>query len=992
MMPAMRRAAIALVACAACTTGRTSDNSVEQAATVCGGSATVNGMDVASYDDVTDWAAAKASGIEYAFIRVSDGTQYPDPTFATKWPAAKAAGMLRGAYQYFRPSEDPIAQADLLLNATGPLMPGDLPPVLDLEVNGGLTQAQVTAAVKQWIDHVTAAIGRPPIVYAGLYSWPDLTGGADFTTSPLWIAQYTSAACPDIPDPWTHWLFWQHTASGSAPGVTGSALDLDVFDGTYEDLVAFANGSAAPCGVIDPTGGEIDDGDPCFGTGGPSATLRQVTDAGMNGDLIWTHATAAAQEANFATWTLYFAEAGTYQVEAYTAHAYATSKHATYEINPGGAMVAATIDQSAVDGWQTLGTFDFASGAGQSIHLADNTGEPSTDQAQLVFDAIRLTRVDPGSGSDTVVPPKHGGGCDGGGGAAGWLLALLALATACGPATKRPDGGNGNNDGNGSNGCATQCSSDLHSVVDCNNNVIMTCTGDLGCSNGTCVPACQSAADNKSSIGCDYYSVDPDVISEDKGGCFAAYIANTWGSPVSITVDRGGQSLPVDQFARIPTGQGQSITYAPLTNGMLQPNQVAILFLARNGSVSANCPAGITPAVTATDAAVHGTGRGQAFHIVTSAPTVAYDIYPYGGGSSAVTSATLLLPTSAWDVNYVGVDAFRKSTIVADAQPFIELVGEQDGTNVTIRPSAAIVGGTGVAAAPANANATYTLGKGEILQFTQDAELAGSPITADKPIAIWGGESCLSIDVGQAACDSAHQQIPPVKAMGNHYAAVRYRNRFTGQEETVPWRIVGNVDGTLLTYAPSTPAGAPTTLALGQVAEFNAPGPFTVTSQDADHPFYMSAHMTGCFAVSANSGDCRGDPEFVNIIPPEQYLSSYTFFTDPTYPETNLVLVREKKNGTFADVNVDCAGTVSGWTAIDASDTIEYTRLDLVTGNFQSVNGCNNGLHVATSAQPFGLVVWGWGSAATGSFFSNAVSYAYPAGASVKPINQVIIQ
>ncbi len=570
-----------------------------------------------------------------------------------------------------------------------------------------------------------------------------------------------------------------------------------------------------------------------------------------------------------------------------------------------------------------------------------------------------------------------------------YILFILVLA-ACGPSARRPDGG-GNGDGGGS-GCPTQCSSDLHSVLDCNNNVITTCTGDLGCDNGACVPACQSAADNKSSIGCDYYSVDPDVIPEDSGGCFAAYIANTWGSPVSITVERGGQSLPVDQFARLPSGQGQAITYAPLQNGMLQPNQVAILFLARYGGVSADCPAGITPAVTATDAEVHGTGRGQAFHIMTSAPTVAYDIYPYGGGSSAVTSATLLLPTSAWDVNYVGADAFRKSTLVGEAQPFLELVGQEDGTNVTIRPTAAIGGGTGVAAAGAGQNASYTLGKGEILQFTQDAELAGSPITADKPIGVWGGESCLSIDVNQAACDSAHQQIPPVKALGNHYAAVRYRNRFAAQEETVPWRLVGAVDGTTLTYAPSMPAGAPTTLSLGQVAEFNTAGPFTVTSQDADHPFYMSAHMTGCKTVSSDINDCRGDPEYVNIVPPEQYLSSYTFFTDPTYPETNLVLVRDKRNGAFADVNVDCAGTVTGWMPIDAGDTIEYTRLDLVTGNFQSVNGCNNGLHVATSTSPFGLVVWGWGSAATGSFFSGAVSYAYPAGASVKPINQVVIE
>jgi hypothetical protein len=571
----------------------------------------------------------------------------------------------------------------------------------------------------------------------------------------------------------------------------------------------------------------------------------------------------------------------------------------------------------------------------------------------------------------------------------------MALA-ACGPGGRHGAGGGGGGDGqrggDGSAGCPTTCSSDLHDVVDCDGNVITSCPPDLACAAGSCIAPCDAASQDKSSIGCDYYAVDPDVIVEGQGGCFAAYVANTWGSPVTIGVERDGAQLPIDGFARVPSGQGQSLTYAPLTNGLLQPNQVAILFLAHSGILGQACPSGITAAVTATDAAVHGTGLGTAFHITTSAPVVAYDIFPYGGGSSAATSATLLLPTSAWDASYVAVDAFRKSTIVPEAQPFIEIVGQAPTTNVTIRPSAAIAGGGGVGSATQGANVTYAIQAGQVLQLTQDAELNGSPITADQPIGVWGGATCLSIDVGDAACDSAHQEIPPVRALGDRYAAVRYRNRYDGQEETVPWRLVGSVDGTTLTYAPSAPAGAPTTLALGQVAELDAPGPFVVQSQDANHPFYMSAHMTGWEVVAGSSADHRGDPEFVNVVPPEQYLSSYTFFTDPTYSETNLVFTRERKNGSFANVTLDCSGIVSGWTAIDAADSIEYARVDVVTGNFQSVNGCNNGLHVATSAQPFGLVVWGWGSAASIGFFTQAVSYAYPAGASVKPINNVIIQ
>ena len=72
---------------------------IRQAATVCE-TANVNGMDVSSYDTVTDWSAAKAAGIDFAFIRASDGTQYPDPSFAGYWSGAKAAGYSVTLAQY----------------------------------------------------------------------------------------------------------------------------------------------------------------------------------------------------------------------------------------------------------------------------------------------------------------------------------------------------------------------------------------------------------------------------------------------------------------------------------------------------------------------------------------------------------------------------------------------------------------------------------------------------------------------------------------------------------------------------------------------------------------------------------------------------------------------------------------------------------------------------------------------------------------------------
>jgi hypothetical protein len=549
-------------------------------------------------------------------------------------------------------------------------------------------------------------------------------------------------------------------------------------------------------------------------------------------------------------------------------------------------------------------------------------------------------------------------------------------------------------------GVGNSCSVDLRDVLDMNGNVLQTCPPDQGCAAGLCAPACASAEANKSTIGCSYYVAHPGVFSATIGGCFATFIANTWVTPVKITVDRAGQTLDVAAMTRIPSGTGQATTYAPLTNGELPPGQVAIVFLSRFGSQLSSCPAGVTPGFTSAAANVTGTGMGSAFHITTSAPVVAYDIFPYGGGQSAATSATLLLPTSAWDTNYVGVNAYRKSAAAAEAQPFLQIVAQEDGTDVQVLPVAAIAGGAGVPASAANTTAKYSLMKGQVLQLEQPTELTGSAIQASKPIGVFGGATCLSIDVNASACDGAHQQLPPVRALGSKYVGVRYRNRFDAIEESPPWRVVGAVDGTTLAYEPSAPAGAPTTLNQGQVAEFPSAGPFVVKSQDDKHPFYISGHMTGCSTLG-NLSDCRGDPEFVNVIPSQQYLNSYVFFTDPTYPETDLVLTRSKANGAFADVTLDClTGPVTGWQPVGTSGEFEYTRVDLSRGNFVKQGNCDNGRHEMKSTAPFGLTVWGWGSAATGGslglgggsgFYSQAVSYAYPAGAGVKPVNTVIV-
>jgi hypothetical protein len=575
-----------------------------------------------------------------------------------------------------------------------------------------------------------------------------------------------------------------------------------------------------------------------------------------------------------------------------------------------------------------------------------------------------------GSGGHGGPPPAEAGGDDG--------------------ATDAPLGGDdGGADSNlvgdgGGNPCPTHCSADLHQILDCNDKLVQTCPSDKGCGpNNTCIDPCAAAEDSQTTIGCDFYALTTAPMSQTRGSCYAALLANTWTSPVTLAVEYNGTKLPTAGFARVPQGSG-TLTYQPLANGQLAPGQIGILFLSAKDSGDefwTACPAGVTPAVTADFTDVDGTALGHAFHITTSAPVVAYDIFPYGGATSYVTSASLLVPTPAWGTNYIAVDGYAADPYLSmsfDGHPYIQIVAAADQTHVTISPTADIAPGTGVAGTGKGKPATYTLASGQFVQFMQDPELAGSPIQSDKPVSVWGGSSCADVPVSSGACDSLHQQLVPVSTLGRTYTAVRYRNRGMA-EETVPWRFVGAVDGTTLTFDPPQ-MGAPATLASGQLVEYTAPGPFSVTSQDDKHPFYLGAHMTGSTEEPTTNSD--GDPDFVNIVPPDQWLPSYLFLTDPTYADTNLVFVRAKpKNGAFADVTLDCAGKLAGWQAIGGGGTYEYTRVDLVIAGAPQ-GKCNNGVHTATSTAPFALTVWGW---------DHSVSYAYPAGMSTLPINMVVV-
>ena len=586
-----------------------------------------------------------------------------------------------------------------------------------------------------------------------------------------------------------------------------------------------------------------------------------------------------------------------------------------------------------------------------------------------------------------------------------WLALACLLATGCSAGSDEPDLGSGGSGGQtsdagtdadatptdappdgsgGSDACPPTCTEDHRGVLGCNDEVIEVCSTAEMCAEGECRPACEAADTIGSSVGCEYFPVMMEGYINADNGCFAVFVANTWPTPAHLSVDFRGTNLDPADFAYLPGGSGQNLTYEPYDpNDGVPAGQVAILFLAGpgpSGGGGADCPE--LPAITDGSAQVDGTGKGNAFHVVSDVPVVAYQMLPYGAGNAAVTGASLLLPTGVWDTNYVAVNAFRRAN--SGTEPSLDIVALQDGTDVTIVPGVNVDPGPGVDATDANELLTISLNRGEFVQITQSDELTGSPIESTAPIALMAGHECMQVPVDQGACDHAEQQIPPVRALGFEYAAAPFRQR-SSVAEAVGYRVIGTVDGTQIAFDPPGVHGNET-IGTGDVIELAANQPFVVRSQDADHPFLVTAYMSGSDTVEAG----YGDPDFVRLVPARQYLQRYVFFTDPTYPETNLVVVREKGPEGFADVELECAGVLDGWQPVGTEGRFEFTRVDLVRHDFEPQGGCDNGRHEMKSDQPFGLTVWGWGTPET-TWFSQNVSYAYPAGESVVQLNDIYV-
>jgi len=194
----------------------------------------VHGIDISRFQPPVDWPTARASGVNFAFIKATEGGDLVDPMFETHWRGAGAAGVKRGAYHFFYHCRPAAEQARWFIRHV-PRTPGALPPVLDLEWTPTSPTctirrdgATIRSEAKIFLDILERHYGQRPLIYTTVDFFEDTElwrlNGAEF-----WLRSV--ADHPHGVYDSTAWSFWQYTSTGLIPGVQGR-VDINVFAGS----------------------------------------------------------------------------------------------------------------------------------------------------------------------------------------------------------------------------------------------------------------------------------------------------------------------------------------------------------------------------------------------------------------------------------------------------------------------------------------------------------------------------------------------------------------------------------------------------------------------------------------------------------------------------------------------------------------------------------------------------------------------------------------
>lgn len=495
---------------------------------------------------------------------------------------------------------------------------------------------------------------------------------------------------------------------------------------------------------------------------------------------------------------------------------------------------------------------------------------------------------------------------------------------------------------------------------------------DTGSDTGEIV-TCDDAANKPSNFGCEFWAVDMDQqdgLSDPASAPWGVAISPAGAGDTDVTIEINlappGQPLDLMVVKQLTVGQDEVVPVELPTRELdcgAMPNDYA----APGTCLSSN-----------------------AFRITSSAPIVVYQFNVFKNAFS--NDASLLLPTPALGKYYrvLGWPAGHPVKIlnIID-RAAVTIVGTAADTTVKVVPSWRIKGNPPIPAAAKGQEITVKLGPFDVLNLETDdgtfqdntktmADLSGTIVTSDKPVAVFSGVETTSapgvvvdiptfpgwIEEDTCCLDHLEEQLFPVESVGQRYVVTRSPIRSTGTyHEPDVIRFVGAAEDALVTTNLPDPFDF-FLLKPGEVKTTWADADFVAT---ANKPFMVAQILISQEYVD---GPYTGDPSLTVFPPVDQYRDQYRLLT-PTDNglwgwDSNYVVFSTEPANVITIDGVQPAGCV-------------ITPAGDVDGIAFESRRCpvSAGVHALKGVSPFGVIAYGYGPAG---------SYAFPGGADVEPI------
>ncbi len=540
--------------------------------------------------------------------------------------------------------------------------------------------------------------------------------------------------------------------------------------------------------------------------------------------------------------------------------------------------------------------------------------------------------------------------------------------------------------------------------------VTMQCTGTTVCSNGSCVDACMDAAASRSYVGCEYWAVDLDnalqvdgLQSADtfitpcdadpygQGTAATMMVCFDGGSNVSGLCDPPGNTCPTGYTCSSQAVCTHDAQHAPFGIVVSNPQSksVDVTVTASDGtSFTTTVMAGqVQPlmpqshSIADQSLILSGTQK-KAYKVTSTLPIVAYQFNPLDNVNVFSNDASLLIPRTAWDVDYYGM-AWPTSDNRAQPAPnlqdwwgYLAIVSYQDGTVVQVTPTAAIQASATQTSIAAGTPTMFTLNAYDVLNLEAvgGGDLTGTTIhsmNGTTAIGVFGGHQAAGFGEstppssatpnGPCCADHLEEMLFPSSTWGKTFAIARSKQR-TNEPDYV--RVLAQKANTSVTFAPApsaTVAGNCASLQPGQFCDVKIQGDTAITASDpvlVGH-FLESAIWSDSFGLTIVG---TGDPSMAIAVPVEQYRTSYTILIPNAYANNYLSISAPPTGAVLVDGNMQTLTSFGN----------NMYRSVIVT--------VNAGQHTIQCPGTCGVLVYG---------YDNAVSYMFAGGLDLK---QIVVQ